>query len=116
MSPQFLVRDIKHAVDFYTKNLGFDISFLYEDFYCGIAKDGYSIHLKSGEPDVEQRLIKKHHEHLDLVFSVEGIEDLYEDIKNKPVEITQPLRHMPYGWEFYIADPDGYIMAFIEEK
>jgi hypothetical protein len=24
------------------------------------------------------------------------------------------LRHMPYGTEFYIRDPDGYILGFIE--
>jgi len=27
------------------------------------------------------------------------------------VEIVQPLREMRYGKEFYIADPDGYVIA-----
>jgi hypothetical protein len=30
------------------------------------------------------------------------------------VIIVQPLRAMPYGKEFYIADPDGYILSFLE--
>jgi predicted enzyme related to lactoylglutathione lyase len=30
--------------------------------------------------------------------------------------ITQPLRNMPYGTAFYMADPDGHILAFIEEN
>ena len=25
-----------------------------------------------------------------------------------------PLRNMPYGREFYIRDPDGYILGFIQ--
>jgi hypothetical protein len=29
------------------------------------------------------------------------------------IEIIQPLRAMPYGKEFYIADPDGYIIGFL---
>jgi predicted enzyme related to lactoylglutathione lyase len=35
-------------------------------------------------------------------------------MKRGPVQIVQPLREMPYGTEFYISDPDGYIISFIE--
>ncbi|MGE8291104.1 MAG: VOC family protein [Sphingobacterium sp.] len=45
MSPQFLVTDIDRSIAFYTEKLGFDIDFSYEDFYSGISKDGFSIHL-----------------------------------------------------------------------
>lgn len=48
MSPQFLVTDIEHSIEFYTKKLGFELQFFYEGFYAGIAKDGCSVHLKSG--------------------------------------------------------------------
>lgn len=116
MSLQFLVKDLNSSIDFYTKELGFKIDFLYEDFYCGLIKDGHSIHLKLSEPDVEERVNKKNNEHLDIIFSINKIEDLYKDIKHKPIEVIQPLRDMPYGYEFYITDPDGYIIAFLEEK
>ena len=115
MSPQFLVTDIEHSIDFYIKKLDFDLEFRYEDFYAGIIKDGYSIHLKLGKPSIEERKSKKENEDLDIVFSVEGVEELYEDFINKSIEIIQPLCHRPYGKEFYIADPDGYILAFLEE-
>ena len=114
MSPQFLVADIKRSIAFYINQLGFEISFCYEDFYCGIIKDGHSIHLKSGSRAIEERENKKNNGHLDITFSIEKIDGLYEEIKNKPVQIIQPLREMPYGREFYIADPDGYIIAFIQ--
>jgi uncharacterized glyoxalase superfamily protein PhnB len=43
------------------------------------------------------------------------VKDLYEELMNKSVEIVQPLCERPYGNEFYIVDPDGYILAFLEE-
>jgi catechol 2,3-dioxygenase-like lactoylglutathione lyase family enzyme len=115
MSPQILLTDIARSIEFYTKKLGFEVDFLYEDFYAGIIKDGYSIHLKLGKPSTEERKKKNEDEDLDIVFSVEKVEDLYTELVNKSVEITQPLCDRPYGKEFYIADPDGYILAFLEE-
>ena len=115
MSPQFLVADIDRSIEFYIKKLGFELDFRYEDFYAGIIKDGYSIHLKTGQPSIEERRNKRKNQDLDIVFSVDGIEDLYTELSNKFVEFTQLLRNMPYGKEFYIADPDGYIISFLEE-
>ncbi len=74
-------------------------------------RQGHSIHLKLGSPTQS-----RDEEHLDLYFSVEGIEHLFETFKTQPVIITQELREMPYGWEFYISDPDGYILGFIENE
>lgn len=115
MSPQILVTDIARSIEFYTKKLGFDVDFVYEDFYAGIIKNGYSIHLKLGKPSTEERKNKRENEDLDIVFSVGNVEDLYTELVNESVEITQPLCDRPYGKEFYIADPDGYILAFLEE-
>ena len=114
MSPQFLVTDIEHSIEFYIKKLGFEVEFRYEDFYAGIIKDGCSIHLKSGRPSTEERKSKRENEDLDIVFSVEGVKELCEEFINNSVEIIQPLCDRPYGKEFYIADPDGYILAFLE--
>jgi len=116
MSPQFLVNDIDRSIEFYIKNLGFQLNFRYEDFYAGIVNGGCSIHLKLASPAVGESAYRKNNEHLDITFSVEGIEDLFNEIKNKKVAVIQPLRDMPYGREFYITDPDGYIIAFVEEK
>ena len=113
MSPQLLVSDIDSSIEFYIKTLCFAIEFRHEDLYAGIIKDGFSIHLTSGEPSVEERKNKRNNEDLDIVFSVEGIEYLYQELANKSIEFIQPLRDVSYGKEFYIADPDGYIIAFL---
>lgn len=114
ISTQLLTADLERSVTFYIKRLGFEVDFWYEDFYCGIIKDGYSIHLKLCPPSSGERKNKREDEHTDLLFSVDDIEDLYKQLKDNQIEIIQPLRDMPYGKEFYIADPDGYIIAFVE--
>ena len=116
MSPQFVVADLQRSLDFYTQELGFKVDFLYEDFYAGIIKDGYTIHLKSGSPNKDERVHRRKNEDLDLVFSIDNINVLFETIKSRAVTIVQPLREMPYGNEFYIADPDDYILGFVESK
>jgi catechol 2,3-dioxygenase-like lactoylglutathione lyase family enzyme len=62
MSPQLLVADIDGSIEFYTKKLGFEIDFRYEDFYSGISKDGFSIHLKVGKPSIEDRQNRRNNE------------------------------------------------------
>lgn len=114
MSPQFVVTDIDSSIEFYTASLGFDIDFRYEDFYAGVTKEGFTMHLKSGSPSAEERQRKRVNEDLDFVFSVFNIEALHRQLSGKLVEIIQPLREMPYGKEFYISDPDGYIISFLE--
>ena len=114
MSVQFLVTDIEHSIQFYTKKLGFEIDFRYENFYAGITRNGCSIHLKSGNPSIQERKRKMENHDLDIVFSADGIDALYDEFVSKSVEIIQPICDRPYGREFYIADPDGYILAFIE--
>ena len=114
MSPQFLVADLERSIEFYTQKLGFEVYFGYEDFYAGIRRDGHSIHLKLGKLTQEERMSRRNNEHLDITFSVEGVDALYEDFKMQSVEVTQQPRDMPYGREFYVSDPDGYILAFLE--
>lgn len=116
ISPQFLVTDLNRSIAFYTKNLGFETAFRFEDFYCGIIKDGFSIHLKLANPVVAERENRRNNEHADIIVSVESIDTLYAEVNNKPVTILQPLREMPYGKEFYITDPDEYVIAFLQER
>lgn len=112
ISPLLLVANMHRSIDFYTNQLGFAIDFLYEDFYAGISKDGFSVHLKLRPSFNEER---QSNENPEIVFSVEGVESLYEELLYKAVTFAQALRNMPYGKEFYIADPDGNIIAFVEE-
>lgn len=114
MSPLFVVDNLERSLNFYTQELGFEIDFRYEDFYAGIIRDIYTVHLKCGSRDNDERINKLENEHLDLCFSVENIDSLFESMKSRPVTIIQSLRQMPYGREFYIIEPDRYILGFLE--
>lgn len=116
MSPLLLVSDLDRSIAFYTTALGFSVQFRYEDFYAGIARDGYSVHLKQTVPLAEEREYKRRNEHVDITFSIAEIEQFYDLLSSGYVPMVQPLRDMPYGREFYVADPDGYIIAFLEER
>jgi len=114
MSPQLLVTDLERSIKFYTGLLAFDLDFRYEDFYAGISNNGHSIHLKIGTASVEERNRRQKNQDLDIFFSVDSIESLFQEFKNKSIPFLQPLRTMEYGKEFYITDPDGYILGFVE--
>ena len=116
MSPQLLVADLDRSIRFYTEQLGFDLDFRYEHFYAGIVRDGHSIHLKLAHAPRDERQFRRENEHLDITFTVEDNDAAYSDVRNRTVPVTQPLREMPYGREFYVSDPDGYILAFVETK
>jgi catechol 2,3-dioxygenase-like lactoylglutathione lyase family enzyme len=116
MSPQLLVADLEASIAFYTRVLGFEVRFRYEDFYAGISKDGHSIHLKQIEPDTGERKRGKTNEDLDITFALEDIGRLYDQLQGAPIQFIQSLRDMPYGREFYVSDPDGHILAFLEVK
>lgn len=114
MSPQLGVASLERSIAFYTEKLGFKIDFRYQDFYAGIMKDGYSIHLKAVENPAEGKKYQGDEGLIELLFSVDDIADLYRRLKGKSGLFIQPLRQMPYGQEFYIADPDGNVLAFVE--
>jgi predicted enzyme related to lactoylglutathione lyase len=114
MSPQFLVKNLERSIEFYTKQLNFTLDFCYEEFYAGVSKDGYSIHLKLGNSSTEERTRKRNNQDLDVVLTVDHIKKLFQELSNRSINVLQPLRTMPYGKEFYIEDPDGYIISFLE--
>jgi uncharacterized glyoxalase superfamily protein PhnB len=114
ITPLFIVKDLDRSLKYYTEQLGFEQQFRYEDFYAGIERNGQTIHLKLGNVSQEERLNRRKNEDLDVHCSVSGIDALFEEFTGKSAEVIQSLRDMPYGREFYVTDPDGYILGFME--
>ncbi|HWJ26832.1 MAG TPA: VOC family protein [Flavisolibacter sp.] len=113
LSPQLLVSDLSRSIEFYQGMFGFHVDFQFDDFYAGMSNGVCSLHLKAGQYTKEEIRNRNNREDLDLVVSVEGIEALYDLLLAKQIKVIQPLRNMVYGQEFYVADPDGYIIGFI---
>ena len=114
IAPVFRVTDITRSLAFYRDQLGFVVEFIYEDFYAGLRRDVCWIHLKSAPPPSRDQTEFEQQEHIDASISVQDAELLSASFAAKDVPFAVPLRRMPYGVEFYVRDPDGYILGFIQ--
>jgi len=115
ISPQFLVDDLHVAIEYYRDKLGFATDFVYESFYASVSRDGFSIDLKCAPKTVSGRTHRKQNEHLDAYIGVRGIEALLEELESKAALVIRRLEEQPWACkDFYIEDPDGYILCFSE--
>ena len=113
--PQLLVDDLDHAIAYYRDRLGFELDFVYEDFYASVVRDGFAIHLKHAALLEGARAFPKAHEHLDAHISVTGIRDLYDELQKRGATVIKPLEERPWSClDFYVEDADGYILGFSE--
>jgi len=116
IAPQFLVDDLTVAIEYYRDKLGFTTDFVYESFYAAVSRDGSSIHLKCAPKTVSDRTHRKHNEHLDAYIGVRGIESLFEELESKGARVIRRLELRPWACkDFYVEDPDGYLLCFSEE-
>ena len=114
-APQFLVEKLDDSLTFYEQRLGFTRDFVYQDFYAGVSRDGAVIHLKCAPKLAAERLHRKSGEHLDAYLAAVGVRELHEELVRRGAPITKPLEQRPWGaWDFYVEDPDGYILCFSE--
>jgi len=114
-APQFLVDDLERSVAFYRDRLGFEADFVYDDFYASVSRDGVPIHLKHADKLEAERTLRKAEEHLDAYVSVEDVRGLHTELEQRGTRISKPLEERPWGErDFYVEDPDGYILCFSE--
>jgi len=114
-APQLLVDDLDRAIAFYRDVLGFLFGPPWGGFYAIGARDGFAVHLKCAPKTSEDRANRKRNGHLDVYADVVGVAALHEACKAKGATIVKPLARTPWGTDdFYIEDPDGYIIAFGE--
>jgi catechol 2,3-dioxygenase-like lactoylglutathione lyase family enzyme len=115
IAPQFLVDDLDRATAYYCARLGFDLEFAYESFYASVRRDGFAIHLKHAPKPPAEREFRKRHEHLDAYISVSDIRGLFSELEVRGARVIRPLEERPWACvDFYVEDPDGYILCFSE--
>jgi len=112
LAPQFLVDDLARSMAYYRK-LGFAFGEPWDGFYAIGELDGLELHLKEAPKNPAERQYRREHEHLDAAAGVDGIEAFYARCVDRDVKILKPLAATEWGTkDFYIEDPDGYIIAF----
>jgi catechol 2,3-dioxygenase-like lactoylglutathione lyase family enzyme len=113
--PQFLVDKLDDSLAFYEKRLGFSRDFVYEGFYASVSRDRAAIHLKCAPKLEAERVHRRSGEHLDAYLAVSGVGELHDELVGRGAPITRPLEQRPWGTrDFYVEDPDGYILCFSE--
>ncbi len=111
-APQFLVEDLARSIAYYQK-LGFAFGDPWEGFYAIGYVDGLELHLKEPPKNDAARQYQRDHEHLDAAAGVDGIEAFYAQCVANGVKIIRPLAATEWGTkDFYVEDPDGYIVSF----
>ena len=114
IAPVFRVADLSRSLEFYRKQLGFELDFSYENFYASVHRDGCYIHLNCSSPTARDQAAIERAEHLDACAVVTAAAPLANEFAGAGVTFSVPLREMPYGTEFYVRDPDGYIVGFVQ--
>jgi catechol 2,3-dioxygenase-like lactoylglutathione lyase family enzyme len=114
-APQFLVDDLARALAFYEERLGFHRDFVHDDFYASVSRDGAVIHLKCAPKLAAERAHRRAEEHLDAYLTVSGIDELHAELVGRGAAIAKALGARPWGTvDFYVEDPDGYVLCFAE--
>lgn len=115
VAPQFLVDDLEKSLNYYERKLGFTRDFVYEGFYAAVSRDRAIIHLKCAPKLEAERVHRKAEEHLDAYLAVSAVADLHEEFVGRGATIIKPLEQRPWNArDFYVEDPDGYILCFSE--
>lgn len=111
-APQFLVDNLGRSIAYYRK-IGFSFDEPWDGFYAIGLLDGLEVHLKEAPKNQAERQWRRTYEHLDAAAGVDGIEAFYEQCLANGVTIIKPLAATAWGTkDFYIEDPDGYIISF----
>jgi catechol 2,3-dioxygenase-like lactoylglutathione lyase family enzyme len=114
-APQLLVDDLDRAIAFYRDVLGFTFGPAWRGFYAIGERDGFAIHLKCAPKTLQDRAHRRQHEHLDVYASVTNVRALHDACQAKGAAIIKPFAPTAWGTrDFYVSDPDGYILAFGE--
>ncbi|MEZ5560097.1 MAG: VOC family protein [Pseudomonadales bacterium] len=114
-APQFLVADLDAALRYYRDRLGFDQRIDYAGFYASVARGAAEIHLKCAAALPGHREHRRSNQHLDAFIGVTDLRTLYEELQTRGARIITAIEEHPWGAkDFYVEDPDGYILCFSE--
>ncbi len=117
LSPLLAVRNMKEAIEFYKNSFGFKMGMAFPDAnnpeYVDLSKDGMVLMLIPAENHGISHE-EKFGIGVYLYMQIDGdIDEYYEELKKKGVEIAVDIKDESYGVrDFTVEDPDGYKLTF----
>ena len=113
--PQLFVTDVGASCEFYTKNLGFTVAFIYGEppFYGQVFRDGARLNIRHlDEPAINPELRDREHL-LSASITVDDAKPLFLEVQTAGVLFHQTLKTEPWGARtFIVRDPDGNLILF----
>jgi catechol 2,3-dioxygenase-like lactoylglutathione lyase family enzyme len=117
VSAQLRTTDLGKSIDFYTKTLGLELAFRYEDFYAGIRAGNQMFHLKmidAKDPSIDD---VRNGEHFHLYLTTDDIEGTAALVKRADVKLVRDIRATPWGTrEIVIEDDQGHTLYVGEDS
>jgi catechol 2,3-dioxygenase-like lactoylglutathione lyase family enzyme len=104
--PSLVVSDIRTATEYYTKKLGFGLSFTWGDpaTMAGVTLGRVQIFLEQGSPNPQG---------IQVYFVVGDADELLEFHRANGVEVVEPADDREYGMRDYaVRDLHGYRLSF----
>ncbi|MGC4128000.1 MAG: VOC family protein [Bergeyella sp.] len=112
-SPHLPVRNLRQTLDYYRDVLGFADEWTFGNTDGGIRKD--ELRLLFAEDETFTNDINNKNHRLPLMWFVASIEEVYEEFKQRGIEIAEKLREHAYGLkEFSFIDINGYYIRIAE--
>jgi catechol 2,3-dioxygenase-like lactoylglutathione lyase family enzyme len=96
--------DVQRSIEFYTRVLGFAEHWTWDETptFGGVVNGSSTIFFCKGDQG---------HKGTWLAINVDNVDEFYEGIKNKGVEISGPPEDKPWFMrEMVVKDPDGHIL------
>ncbi|RYE39102.1 MAG: VOC family protein [Sphingobacteriales bacterium] len=128
--PALPVQDIQQSIEFYTNKLGFTARH-YDEGFAIMVRDDVEIHLwKSGDDSWKNKVASLVENPVcsgaesfiagtaSCRIQVEGVEELFEEYKNKNVlhSVSTKVEEQPWGdKEFHAVDIHRNLLTFYEE-
>jgi uncharacterized glyoxalase superfamily protein PhnB len=113
-SPHLPVKNLKDTLDYYRNKLGFYEEWTWKDKDGGIQRDDMRL-LFAEDPEFVDVISSYKKSRLPLIWFVNNIEAIFEEFKNRNIEIASALQTHPYGLrEFAFIDINGYYIRVAE--
>lgn len=105
-------RDFRRAVEFYTKILGFDLVSQYQEVWAEVA--GPSVQFGISNQGGNGADSAPRNPNIVIVFEVEGIDKLFEELRAKGVHFLGPVISEFHGKEALFEDTEGNLLMMHE--
>ena len=123
LTPNLVVSNVARSMAFYRDRLGFSVASTVPDaepyVFATLRSGPVEVFLNAPESATDEYTSMKGRPlggTFTMFIEVTGIERMYEELQAQ-IPIVAPLETKWYGVaEFVVADPDGYLITFAEQK